>query len=68
MNNLSTTYYQIILSQGLRFAVGAGGIFTTGVVRAGQRFEKKRRGFPRVIMTSGGSVGTFIAFLNSFIL
>ncbi|MCJ1384951.1 hypothetical protein MMC17_008069 [Xylographa soralifera] len=59
MLSLSDQYYQIFLSQGLGFGLGAGGIFTTTIVVGGQWFVK-RRGLALGIITCGSSLGGVI--------
>ena len=59
MLSLSTEYYQILLSQGIGFGLGAGGIFTTCFVVAGQWFVKQR-GLAVGIVSCGSSLGGVI--------
>ena len=68
MLSLSSKYYQIFLSQGLGFDLGAGGIFTTCFVVAGQWFVK-RRGLATGIVICDSSLGgvVFPFFVNRII-
>ena len=57
MLSLSTKYWQVLLSQGLVYGMGASGLFLPGIVTTGQWFTTKR-GLAMGLVASGSSVGT----------
>ncbi|KAJ5958933.1 uncharacterized protein N7479_006083 [Penicillium vulpinum] len=59
MLSLSTKFYQIMLTQGIVYGLGASGLFLPPMVCAGQWFTK-RRGLAAGIVASGSSLGGVI--------
>jgi len=57
MLSLSTKYWQVLLSQGVVYGMGAAGLFLPGLVTTGQWFTSKR-GLAIGLVASGSSVGT----------
>jgi len=57
MLSLSTKYWQVLLSQGVVYGMGAAGLFLPGIVTTGQWFTTKR-GLAIGLVASGSSVGT----------
>lgn len=56
MLSLCTQYWQIMLSQGICFGIGAAGLFLPAMVATGQWFTT-RRGLAMGIVASGSSLG-----------
>ena len=59
MLSLSTKYWQVLLSQGVVYGIGAAGLFLPGMVTSGQWFAR-RRGLALGIVASGSSVGMYM--------
>ena len=56
MLSLSTQYYQIVLSEGIAFGIGAGGLFLIPMVAIPHWFTSKR-GLAIGVAASGSSIG-----------
>ncbi|KAL9051107.1 MAG: hypothetical protein Q9162_006231 [Coniocarpon cinnabarinum] len=59
MLSLSKKYYQILLSEGVAFGIGASALFLTPIVAVGRWFTTKR-GLATGIVTSGSGLGGVI--------
>jgi len=64
MLSLSAEYYQIFLSQGIGFGIGAGVTFTTCFVLSGQWFVKRRGLTLSILSTAFGRFLTIFRLLH----
>ena len=56
MLSLSTEFYQVMLSEGIAFGLGAGALFLSPMVTVNRWFTKKR-GLATGIVVSGSGLG-----------
>ncbi|RPB19030.1 MFS transporter [Terfezia boudieri ATCC MYA-4762] len=59
MLSMSTKYWEVLLSQGVVYGIGAAGLFLPGIVTTGQWFTTNR-GLAMGLVASGSSVGGVI--------
>ena len=64
MLSLSTQYYQIMLTEGVTFGIGAGCLFLIPIVSVSQWFSSKR-GLAVGITTCGSSLGEYLILVGA---